>query len=353
MLRGTELNDRAHLRATLSEPGARATGSQPCDGARGSDQCRTLEAGARPALLRRFLQAYWLRPENAFWMTLRSEVLSCFPMDHPCVDLSCGDGVFSFLHCGGVFDPAFDVFVSLAGLDRLRDVHEDMFDCMTSEYQPAIVSPPTDTIDVGTDIKETMLARARSIDLYCRLVEHDNNQPLPFDDDTFQTVYCNSAYWVTNIDAFLLEMGRITRSGGRIILQVKLDSMRGYTLEAYRRILGDRFLTIIDRGRSESWPALASRSTWEARFAAGGLSIENATSFVTRTHAHIWDIGLRPIAPLLAKMVQALTPDTRAVIKHEWVDLFCELLEPLCVADFDLFGQPDEPAEIQYVLTPS
>ena len=77
------------------------------------------------------------------------------------------------------------------------------------------------------------------------------------------------------------------------------------------------------------------------------------TPFITRTHAHIWDIGLRPIAPLLAKMTRALAPKTRASIKREWVDLFCELLEPLCDPDVDLFAVKDEPAEVQYVLTPA
>ena len=52
-------------------------------------------------LLRRFLQAYWLRPENAMWMTIRSMVLSELLLDSPAIDVCCGDGVFSFLHAGG------------------------------------------------------------------------------------------------------------------------------------------------------------------------------------------------------------------------------------------------------------
>jgi SAM-dependent methyltransferase len=286
-------------------------------------------------------------------MTLRSEILSHSPLEHPSIDLACGDGVFSFLHCGGVFAPTFDVFTSIAELDRVGDEHADMFDCVTDDYQPVIVSPSPDTIDMGTDIKRNMLAKARLLNLYGRLAEHDNNQPLPFDDDSFQTVYCNAAYWVANIDEFLTEMARITRPHGRVILQVKLDSIRRYTLGAHRQILGDRFLDIIDRGRGASWPTIADRATWEARFATSGLGIETMEPFITRTHAHIWDMGLRPIGPLLAKMAQALTPRTRGVIKREWVDLFCELLEPLCDPDVDLFAVRDEPAEVQYVLTPA
>jgi hypothetical protein len=138
-----------------------------------------------------------------------------------------------------------------------------------------------------------------------------------------------------------------------VILQVKLDSMRRYTLANHEAALGRRFLDIIGRGRAETWPTVADRATWESRFARAGLSVEVATPFVTRTHAHIWDIGLRPIAPMLIRMAGALTPETRSEIKRDWVELFCELLEPLCDPNLDLFPTRDEPAEVQYTLIPS
>ncbi len=286
-------------------------------------------------------------------MTLRSTTLSAHALERPSLDVSCGDGVFSFLHDGGAFDPAFDVFTSVARLDRRQNEAGDMFDHLRDDYRPPIVSRPGDSIDVGTDCKSTMLAKADRLRFYDRLVEHDNNHPLPFADATFQTVYCNAAYWVANIAGFLAEMRRITRPGGRIILQVKLNSMRRYTLQAYEAALGRRFLDIIGRGRIDCWPTLADRSTWETRFARARLSIENATPFVTKTHAHLWDIGLRPIAPMLVRMANALSPATRAAIKTEWVDLFCELLEPLCDPSLDLLSGNGDPAETQYVLRPS
>lgn len=307
---------------------------------------------SRDQLLQRFLQAYWLRPENAFWMVLRSEALARQPLVHPMADLSCGDGVFSFLHAGGVFDPAFDVFQSVGGLDHAGDHRADMFDHVDPGAAPAIVKAAPDTIDVGTDLKPNLLGKARQLNLYSRLLEHDHNAPLPFDDDAFETVYCNAAYWVRNIDGFLAEVGRITRAGGSIILQVKLSSMRDHTLRAHREQLGDRFLALIDRGRLDTWVTLADRATWESRFAAAGLVVRETTPFVTGTHARIWDIGLRPLAPLLVKMTRSLNPETRAAIKQEWVELFRDLLAPLCDPVFDLLPGDGEPAEMQYILTP-
>lgn len=292
------------------------------------------------------------------WMTLRSLALRQCELRGPAVgkptlsvDMGCGDGVFSFLHWGGVFDPDFDVFGTTTSPGD--EPNADMFDHMSDGYRPIILSPPTEAIDVGVDIKATMLAKAKRLGFYDRLVEHDNNQPLPFDDDAFETVYCNTAYWVREIDRFLAELGRITRAGGSIILHVKLASMERYTLEAFRDVLGDRCLARLARGRMECWPTVADRTTWESRFAATGLTIQDATPFVTRTHAHVWDIGLRPFAPMLVKMANGVTPETRASVKAEWVELCLDLLTPLCDPSVDLFDGAAEPAEIQYVLSPS
>ncbi|MEK6797529.1 MAG: class I SAM-dependent methyltransferase [Planctomycetota bacterium] len=336
----------SHLHAPdLTPPPSRETTSQP--------KALTTTTGSDLLLLRQFLEAYWLRPENALWMTLRSRTLARQKLNSPSLDVSCGDGVFMFLHCGGVLDSNFDVFADVRPLDRDRDERDDMFDHLSDRYAPGIVAPPSRRIDAGTDWKKTLLAKADRLGLYEKLIHHDNEEPLPFPAESFATIYCNAAYWVRHIDGFLSELRRVVRPDGRVILQVKLDHIRRYTLEAFESQLGRRFLEIIGRGRADCWPTLASRPEWEARFQWAGLRIQEATPFVTRTHAHVWDVGLRPIAPLLVRMVNELTPAPREAIKKDWIDLFCELLAPLCRPDFDLFASPDEPAEIQYVLCPA
>lgn len=306
----------------------------------------------RLARLHRYLNAYWLRPENAFWMTLRSLALSRCGFRRPSVDVACGDGVFSFLHAGGEFETGFDVFGAVGNLDRVTDEHADMFDAAADRFRPTILRVPGWQVDVGTDLKPALLKKAAALGFYCQLIEHDCNKPLPLDDAAFATVYCNSAYWVRGVDLLLPELRRITRPDGNVILHVKLAAMRDYTLGRFRDQLGQRFLEIIDRGRDSCWPTVATRGQWERRFQRAGLTVAEATPFVTRTHAHVWDIGLRPIAPLLVRMANALTPETRTAIKRDWVALFLDLLAPLCREDFDLFETHSEPAEVQYVLRP-
>lgn len=307
----------------------------------------------RPELLRSFLNAYWLRPENALWMAIRSQVLAACELTRPSLDLCCGDGIFSFLHSGGRFGPTFDVFSSVGGLDRVRSEHHDIFDHIDDGYAPRVLTPPQTRWDVGCDGKASLLGRAARLDLFDRLVEHDANEPLPFEDGEFATVYCNSAYWIAHIDGFLGELRRITRDGGQIILHLKLDSMRGYNLERHRSLLGNRFCDLIARGRLDCWPTLADRTTWEKRFERAGLTVVDERAFISRTQAHIWDIGLRPLAPMLIRMANGLSPELRASVKQEWIETLMDLAEPFCRPCVDLFGGQDEPAEVQYVLAPA
>jgi SAM-dependent methyltransferase len=296
------------------------------------------------------MAAYWLRPENALWMALRSWALDQVELKGPCADISCGDGVFTFLHCGGEFDFAFDVFGSAGHLDRVRHEHADMFDCEAAHYAPRIQAPARRQIEVGTDLKENLLHKAAALGIYKTLTLHDNNKRLPLPDASLRTIYCNSAYWVANIDGFLSDLRRVLRPDGKLVVHVKLAAMRDYTLERHAAKLGRPFLELIGRGRLDCWPTLADRQTWEARFARAGLTIHNATPFVTRTHAHIWDIGLRPFAPMLVKMANGLESEERTAIKRDWVDTCIELLTPFFAPDIELFTGANEPAEIQYVL---
>lgn len=303
----------------------------------------------RSALLRRFLNAYWLRPENALWMALRSEVLSAVPITPPAIDVCCGDGLFSFLHAGGQFDESFDVF---AGVSRPRSESStaDMFDDAPDSYRPAIAVEPEFHIDTGLDLKGTLLQKASRLNFYSRLVQHDTNQPMPLPDASYRTIYCNAAYWVDNIEGFLRELRRIASPGARIVLQIKLDCLREYTLVPFRDQLGEAFLQLIARGRLDCYPSLADEATWMARFERAGLRLIERRPFVTRTHAHIWDIGLRPLAPMLIRLAGGVDAATRVSVKRDWVGTCETLFGPFLDPCIDLFATESEPAEVQFVL---
>ena len=70
-----------------------------------------------------FLSFLWLRPENAVLGTLRAvdfrKVLEKYiKKNHKILDISCGDGIFSFICAGGELDFKSDAFSSISLLDR-------------------------------------------------------------------------------------------------------------------------------------------------------------------------------------------------------------------------------------------
>lgn len=304
---------------------------------------------SRQERLRSYLNAYWLRPENAFWMTIRSELLATVPFANPSLDLCCGDGIFTFIHSGGQLDNQFDVYTGTDPLGNQPASEADMYDYVDDSYQPAITTPPAKTWTFGIDHKASLLAKASALGLYDSLRQQDANQPLTLPTSSMNFAYCNSIYWLTQIDAALAELARILQPGGTLVLHVKLEGFIHHSLAHWGPLAGTKALERLLGSRTASWPAMDDPITWEHRFEKAGFTIESSTPMVTGTHVRIWEVGLRPFAPMLIRMARETSPATLQSIKRDWVDLCVDLALPLCDPQFA--AQPgEETAEVQYVL---
>ena len=281
-------------------------------------------------LLKAFLNIFWLRPENAFWVTRRSVELKRYPFVRPSIDISCGDGLFTFTHLGGVLGLDFDMFIDVANLDKVRTEAVDIFDCYDeSLYVPEVTKPPCTRIDYGTDWKKTLLNKASKLELYENLVLHDNNYKMPFDDDSFMTVYSNSVYWVDNLEFHLKDIYKIVKPEGMVLLEIKTDYIKKYTLGRYAPFLGENLARIIDRGRLQNYKGLKSFQWWTYNLQRLGFEIIECKGFIGKVHAYVWDIGLRPLTPILVKMANSLSKYQRRAIKQEWMEYCLDLLLPL------------------------
>jgi len=303
--------------------------------------------------LRDFLNIYWLRPENALWRALNCKSLEGIELQPPSLDLSCGDGVFSFTLHGGKFKTAYDVFKDTGDLNKFYE-NADIYNAAPGEYIPAIETRPNASVTVGTDWKQHLLDKAAMLDFYETLVLHDNNNPLPFEDDRFNTIYSNSVYWVENVDSHLSEIRRILAPDGKAILQLKTTAISELfeTLRIdYADQLGTDFIDIIDRGRTDNHAHLHDDSGWTDKLADAGLKIVERRLSVTWVHLRMWDIGLRPISPHLIRMANSLPDEQRKLIKEDWIETWERLLLPFYNIDFNL-DQQRSPPEICYVVEP-
>lgn len=290
-------------------------------------------------ILEKFLNAYWLRPETAMCRTLDVESMKNFKFVSPSLDLGCGDGTFSFLRAGGEYSDNFDVFLDVDNLDQYfenKDVYDSFKDIRVAGG--GIAKPADYVIDIALDHKRNLLNKAAKLGLYGEFVEADANKSLPFENESFQTIFSNIIYWLDRpIDVFK-EIYRILKKGGECCVMlpntVYLESSFYYTLYQKNRRAEYKFLELIDRGRvQDNLKIVKSYEGWKEIIETAGLEIVECIPHWSKTLIQIWDIGLRPLFPMLKKMTMHLDEDVLLDIKKEWVELFMKLGEPIVEND--------------------
>lgn len=284
------------------------------------------------------LEYFWLRPETAVWRALDFAALDGIEFKHPSLDLGCGDGAFSFMRAGGRYSLHYDFSSMTANRDQFFE-NKDIYDHFEpGEVNDVVDAAPNYKIDVGLDHKLSLLQKARLTGLYDETIVCDANLRLPFANKSFATVYSNILYWLEDYPNTLREIARVLRPGGRCILQVPTDRFREFSF--YQQLFvrtGDpkwEWLKLLDRGRSENIKNCMSQQEWTSRFEAAGLKVESCKAYLPKLVVQAWDIGLRPISPLLIEMTNALASGPRLEIKKKWTATLLPMLAPLCeIAD--------------------
>lgn len=280
--------------------------------------------------LRNYLQLYWLRPENGLLATFKSKIIEKYEFESPSLDISCGDGLFMFLHMGGTFEFDFDYFKNTKAGEFNHNSFIDIYDSYNDSYEVPLEKTPKHKIDFGTDWKESLLDKSRKVGIYNKLVLHDNNKkPFPLQDNFFKIIHSNSAYWIKEPEILLSEIHRMLDNDGIALLEV----MTPYHFSTFEKIsphLSNKAIEILDRKRRETMPGLKDYNEWKTIFLNQGFEIvEVKNVYPDKYIMDIWNIGLRPISHLLIQMVEKISVEERKKIKKEWVDIFFELFKPL------------------------
>src|SRR5581483_10588160 len=176
-----------------------------------------------------------------------------------------------------------------------------------------------------------------------------NNQPLPFADNEFRTIFSNSVYWIKNLDLHLREIRRVLHPEGQAVLILKTTNVNNYTLDRFAGQLGEDWLKLIERGRKANKPSLRDADGWENELRNAGFEIKSRREQVTWLHAHIWDIGLRPLTPVLCEMANQLGDEKRIEVKRHWLEIWERLLAPFNTPEADL-GKSAPKTEAIFVL---
>ena len=290
--------------------------------------------------LRNFLNVYWLRPETALWRSIDVEAMKNFSFESPSLDLGCGDGIFSFIRAGGSFNLDFDAFQSVDMLDKFFD-KVDVYDCFKDNIHPNILNKPKYMIDYGFDHKENLLKKAQTLNLYKTTIVGDASMTLPFADNSLRSVFSNIIYWLENPQHIFNEISRVLDVGGKCCVMLPNSNLAEFSFY-YNLVIKQNkeqfsFLELLDRGRmSDNIKQAKSMKEWKVIINNSNLKIIKHKMHLSKTIIQIWDIGLRPIFPLLYKMTSHLSNDELLQIKKQWIETFMMFLEPLLENDFQL-----------------
>ena len=292
------------------------------------------------SILKELLNVYWLRPETALWRALDIEMMKDFEVTGRSLDLGCGDGVLSFIRGGGKFDISFDDYQSLGNLDKFYK-NKDIHDVFVEGYKPIVTSNSKYKFSIGLDHKENLLSKANALDFYEETIVHDANLAFPIENNKFDTIFSNIVYWLDDPQKSVNEIARILDIGGKAALMLPNVTMPEFSFynNHYLNKSDERyeFLKLIDRGRYSSNIKVAKNlDDWNAIFTNSGLKIVDHKMHLSKTVIELWDIGLRPIFPVLHKMVNAIENKNKLLeVKQDWIDLFMQLLEPIFNLEMD------------------
>ena len=265
-----------------------------------------------------FLNVYWLRAESAIHRILDVIEIQKIPFKKPILDLGCGNIFFSFLKCGGKFDIDFDFYKWVSDTSKFhtgRDIYNK-----TSSFRPRILKKPNTIIDCGIDWKQNLLNNSKQLGIYEKVKKHDLNKPLPFRDNTFQTIFSNDIFWVEKIDSLLRECKRIIKPGGSIILFVPDSKFKQNLI--YSEFLKNRknsWAKVLDRGNYPNMKHCYTLKQWKSKFSRASLKTVYHNSYLSEELIRYSQIGLKVYSPYLIEMANILQPTIRRKIKKRLI----------------------------------
>ncbi len=262
---------------------------------------------------RALLEANWLRPETAAWRLMDALLLRRVKLPDPVLDLGCGDGLFSFIAIGrGRMDIDHD---SYSGLGKFTD-STDIYNSDRSTSKARVTKRPRHRI-TGVDHKQNLLDQATSLQYYERLVRHDLNKDLPFEDGSFGSIFSNTFYWIKKNAGLARECRRILRPGGRMAVFVPNKRfVRNLILASVpSRWHWARFL---DNGMYESISQNIPPS-WRGLFTRAGFEIESHTRYMSDRFVKFHNIGTRSYSRYMIQWANRMGTTERRKMKRQVV----------------------------------
>lgn len=295
------------------------------------------------------ISLWWLRPENG--LALASYCINGVDIkplkNKKYADFACGDGVNSFFKSGGRFDFKFDIFANAVSKEHKNN--NDQFDYYNPSYKPLIKVKPKHIYAYGTDHKILLLKKASKLNFYKELLLSDLSKNKKIKNEEIDFLYCNSLYWVKNVDKVFSELVKKVKPGGGLVLDVMTVNRIDLRFKNRFQEMPKYWQQILDRGRDMNNPGILSEKGWENLFKKNNTFIIEKRDIFPVGLAEIWNIGLRPIFPILNSLIKEVKKEKTLVIKKDWVETFTNILYPI-LNNPELIKKSKKKIRIQYFI---
>lgn len=298
------------------------------------------------SLFNELLNFYWLEPGTALHLYSLAKDIEQLDFKSPSIDISCGNGTFTFMALGGRWADSLKYYANYHG--KLRAVEKDAF-------KDIIATPASHQFDYGTELVSSLLTEAEKTGHYKNLKLHNNNdENFPFPDDYFKTIYYNALYWVEDTSAMLGHLHRTLHPEGECLLHV-MSHHQLSPFEEMQEYLDPHRVTELNRFnqnyflKKQVLPTFYSHEQWCELFDNAGFEIVKMRS-ACANKAALWMMAIqfRPVMTELLELLYTADKDKTRELRHAWVTRYGELLYPLTQAG-PSFSMEETPAAA-YVL---
>lgn len=287
--------------------------------------------------LSQLLKIHWLRPETALWRTFDCMLMEKYgDIKGRSIDLGCGDGTMSFVMAGGTIED-YDVFMDV-GEVKNYNAGADIYNQNTKIQPNVSLDNLRYTYEWGVDNKQGLINKAKR---YAPFYENnkliDLNNAIPFEDHHFDSAFSNILYWLNDMDSTLSEWNRALKAKGKLFLFVPNANFKEKAWLYYSAPhSGDKkYLNYLDRGYNLLIHQCYGEDNWTRIFERNGFDVVGHHLYLTNPVLDIWNLGTRPIVPLLINMAGKLPLESRRDAKAEWVEYFTQFFQSIIEGEFD------------------
>tara|TARA_B100000900_G_scaffold331896_1_gene292670 strand:+ start:93 stop:1019 length:927 start_codon:yes stop_codon:yes gene_type:complete len=264
----------------------------------------------------RYLNIYFLKPFDAVNDTLTSYLIfNNHSLKNNYIELGSGDGMFSYIMCGGKFPLEFDRYLDV------KLSQKDIFDVHKKNFLLNLDVKKTIRPLISIDAKKNHVIKIKQIGFSKKAVL-SSYEKLTLKKESTKLIFYYTAHGVKNFNKSVNSALKILKKNGRIIFLVFDDYVKKNFLcyFLYRKGFLKNFFKNLDNNRFKEISSYSKKSSeWRIFFKSKGLKIINESRGLSGVAWQFYDIQTRPILKLLILFFNFFPKNFRRILKFVWM----------------------------------